>query len=263
MNQKEYSSFNKVITFYLRLFTVSIGIIVLITLSSCVVHELSTEPDNDRTKIKGSGKTVSEVRELPNFNSITMNTAGLVKITSGENQYLEITVDENVLEYIKVYVEEEVLIIEIEEKVSISNFELTVDIVMTDLRSLVTNSAGSIRSLNQFEEDKINLMINSAGSISLDLKANQLNSMINSAGSLFLRGQVTHHNTILSSAGNVSAFDLGTETTTVLINSAGNAHVNVSELLDVTINSVGCVYYKGNPQIIQNINSIGCVISAN
>jgi hypothetical protein len=240
-------------------------ILILITLilPACVVQDWSTEPIDQRVKIKGSGVLISEERELPFFHSISMNTVGLVTISPGSEQHLEVTSDDNIMEYISIRVENDRLIIELDNDVTLSEYEILIDVTMTELKSLVTNSAGSIKGLNTFEENNVNLTINSAGNISLDLKANQLNSMINSAGNLLLSGQVTYHNAILSSAGNLSAFDLATETTVVLINSAGNAQVTVSKLLDVTINSVGCVYYKGYPEIIQNINSIGCLISAN
>jgi len=246
-----------------NLYIIILIMVVSFILPACLIEDLSTGPENERTRIKGSGVLISEEIVLPYFNSISMNTAGLVSITSGTDQHVEVTVDDNIIEYLSIRVEDEVLVIEVVKDVSLSKFRLTVDAMMTVLRSLVTNSAGSIKGENTFEENQINLMVNSAGSISLDMKANQLNSMINSAGNLFLSGEATHHNTVLSSAGNLSAFDLHSNTTTILLNSAGNAHVTVSELLDVTINSVGCVYYKGHPQVIQNINSIGCVVSAN
>jgi hypothetical protein len=263
MNQKEQKIS---ISSHGLLFTLSILSIITaisLSLSSCFVHEVSTEPANEHIKIKGSGVLVSEELDLPYFHSIRINTAGLVNTSSGDEQYVEISVDDNVLEYLSVYVRNEVLVIEIINNVSLSEFNLTVDVVMTDLRALTTNSAGSIKGLNTFEEDEINLTINSAGSISLDLKANQLNTMINSAGSMLLSGEAVCHNSILSSAGHLLAFALETDTTMIMLNSAGNASVWVLELLEVTINSVGCLYYKGHPRIIQDINSIGCVISAN
>jgi len=241
-----------------------LGIILFsLILQSCMVQDWSTEPETERTKIKGSGNLITEERDVPYYHSISMNTAGLVTITDGTKQHIEVTVDDNVMEYLSIRVENEMLIIEVVSDVSLSEYELIVDVTMTDLKSLITNSAGSIKGLTTFEEDQVNLMINSAGNISLDLIANQLNSMINSAGNLVLSGQVANHHTMLSSAGNLSAFGLNTETMVILVNSAGNAQVTVSKLLDVTINSVGCVYYKGYPELIKHINSIGCVISAN
>jgi hypothetical protein len=192
-----------------------------------------------------------------------MNTAGLVTLSQETEQRLEFSVDDNIADYLIIEVRDEVLIIEVVRNVTLSNFDLTIDVDMKKLESLVVNSAGSIKGLTTFEENQVNLMINSAGSIFMDLKVNKLSSMSNSAGNFFLSGQATDHDVMLSSAGNLSAFDLVTETTTIILNSAGNAHVYVSKLLDATINSAGSVYYKGNPTIIPHINSIGRIYSAN
>ena len=250
-------------TIYKKTYGVVFIFMMSLFLSACFVHDLSTGPEDDHIRIKGSGIMISEELDLTHFKSIAVNTAGLVTIASGTEQYTEVTVDNNIFQYLRIYVENEILVIEIVEDVSLSNYDLTIDITMTELRSLTTNSAGNIEGLNTFEEDQINLIVNSAGNITLDMNVNQLNSMINSAGNLILSGQTIHHNGVLSSAGNLSAFGLEAETTTLLLNSAGSAHVTVTKLLDVTINSAGCVFYKGDPQIIQTINSIGCVISAN
>ena len=238
-------------------------IISLFILSSCSVNDLGTGPDNEQNKIEGSGEFITEEIEVPYFHSISMNTAGLVNIRQGTEQTVIVTVDDNIMDYLIVRVQDDELIIEVINNVTLSNYELAIDVSMTDLESLVTNSAGSIRGLNTFEEDRVNLMVNSAGSIFLNLIVDQLNSVSNSAGNLFLSGQANKHNAMLSSAGNLSAFELATDTTTIILNSAGSAEVFASELLDVTINSVGSVFYKGNPVIIQHLNSIGRVYSAN
>jgi hypothetical protein len=238
-------------------------IIILFIFSSCSVNDLVTGPDNEQNKIEGSGEFITEEIEVPYFHSISVSTAGLVSIRQGTEQNVIVTVDDNIIDYLIVRVQDDELIIEVINNVQLSNYELAIDVNMTDLESLVTNSAGSIRGLNTFEEDRVNLMVNSAGSIFLNLIVDQLNSMSNSAGNLFLSGQANKHNAMLSSAGNLSAFELATDTTTIILNSAGNAEVFASELLDVTINSVGSVFYKGAPVIIQHLNSIGRVYSAN
>ena len=261
-NQNNFKSHIRNLVSYKNYVLLSL-LIISFTLPSCMIEDLATKPHIDNTKVRGSGDLISEQLDLPYFNSISMNTAGLVEIESGSDQEVQVSVDDNIWEHIIIRVQDEELIIEVEQGISLSDFDLTVEVRMTDLKALTTNSAGSIRGLNTFEEDQIRLMINSAGSISLDLIANQLNTLINSAGSLLLSGEVAYHNSMLSSAGSLSAFGLQTETTVIMLNSAGNAHVSVSELLDVTINSVGSVYYKGNPEIKQKINSIGSVISAN
>jgi hypothetical protein len=245
--------------FYLLTSLISLALLNM----SCMTDELSTHPDYEQHSIKGSGVLVSEERDGGYFHSVSMNTAGLVTVTQGSEHRIQITVDDNMMEYIVISIKDGELVIGTTPGVSLSDFNLTVDLTMTDLEVLCTNSAGSIIGKNTFEEDIVGLIINSAGNICLDLKAEQLNSLLNSAGNLMLSGEVIDHYAQVSSAGNLNAFDLQTNKTILMVNSAGNANVNVSQLLNVTINSVGSVFYKGYPEIIQHINSIGQLINVN
>jgi hypothetical protein len=252
---KKHNHFN----FYLL--TTLIGLALLNM--SCMTDELSTHPDYEKESIKGSGILVSVERNGGYFHSVSMNTAGLVTVTQGSEQNIQVTVDDNIMEYIVISIIDGELVIGITPGVNLSDFDLTVDLTMIDLEVLCTNSAGSIIGMNTFEEDIVDLIINSAGNICLDLRAEQLNSLLNSAGNLMVSGEVIDHYAQVSSAGNLNAFDLETNKTTLMVNSAGNAHVNVSQLLNVTINSVGSVFYKGYPKIIKHINSIGQLINVN
>lgn len=232
--------------------------------SACIIEKLSTCPDDcdeQSTRIKGSGNPVTEEIIVDYFHSVSMCTAGLVNVSQGAEQSVLVIVDDNILQYITVEVINQELVIAVVSGVSLTDYDLTVEVVMTDLKRLTTNSAGNIVGKTTFDADQVTLMANSAGNISLNLFANQLHSIVNSAGNLVLSGEVNTHNAMLSSAGNLIAFDLYTDTSFIMINSAGNAQVRVSSLLDVTINSAGSVYYKGNPTVIQRINSIGRVYS--
>ena len=88
-------------------------LIISVTLPSCMIEELATEPHNDHTKVKGSGDMISEQLDLSYFNSISMNTAGLVEIESGSDQQVQVTVDDNIWEHIIIRIQDDVLIIEV------------------------------------------------------------------------------------------------------------------------------------------------------
>ena len=263
---KYVSNFTEIIRHYNP--TLLIVLIVLLAFtcfnSACVIEKLSMDPDykgGHTTGIKGSGILISEQLELDYFDAVSMCTAGLVNVSQNEEQSVIVTVDDNILQYITIEVINHELIIAIVSGVSLADFNLTVEVNMTDLNSLTTNSAGNIIGKTAFESDRMTLMANSAGNIALKLFANQLNSILNSAGNLTLSGEVQTHQAMLSSAGSLAAFDLITDTSFIMINSVGSAQVRVSSLLDVTINSVGSVYYKGSPTVVQRINSIGRVYS--
>ena len=216
-----------------------------------------------RDMIKGSGKYVSKVRKHSDFHSVHISSAGIVNVLQGNEHKVIVTADDNIIQFITTGVSNEKLFIGIEHDVQIRDFEITVDVTMTDIEELSTSSAGSIFGENKFEADFIRLVTSSAGNINVEMEAEHLHSTLSSAGNIYLRGSVEKHDATLSSAGNLNAFGLTTNESTVILKSVGNAAVFVSELLDATVNSVGSLYYKGNPEIRQKVTSIGRIYSMN
>ena len=234
---------------------------VLVLMSCTIVEDSISHDPSDR--IRGSGDLITEVRTLPDFHSVHISTAGKVNVTYGTKQQASVTVDDNVLEYITTTVSDGRLDIGVWHGVQLSRFSLTVNLTMTDLEELSASSAGSFVGKNKFKADFVAFALSSAGDISLDIEADQVNSSLSSAGDLFLTGTANKHQAVLSSAGDLHAFNLITNTTTVIVSSAGDAEVFANDLLDVTISSVGSVYYRGYPRIRQHISSLGKLINRN
>ena len=246
-------------------FFLLVGIIIFIT--SCNDSSCPTCPDkghwNNNNNIYGSGNLISEERIVPIFNSINHGTVGEVNITYGAVQEVIVTTDDNIQKYIRTDVKQGKLNIYIDCDSGLSDFSLTIDIVLNELKELAANSAGNIKSTNKFIAENVFLYLNSAGNIQLNLETNELHSNISSAGNLFLKGKAVNHYARLNSAGNLFAYDFETDTTIINVNSAGNAYVKVTGYLDVSLTSLGSLYYKGHPDISEYVSSIGRVINSN
>jgi len=240
----------------------SLGVICSIfvmLIMSCKDNPTVSSPE----VIVGSGNLVTEVRTLAPFHSVVLNTVGNANLRYGAAQAVSVTVNDNIMEYIRTTVSDGTLIIDVETGHRFTNFNLTVDIIMTDLEKLSNSSAGSINGKNKFPVDSVRLDLSGAGEIGLKLEVDQLNSSLSGAGNIVLSGNVASHQIAHSGAGNLLAFDLITETTTISLSGAGKEEVHVNQLLDVTISGAGSVYYKGHPTIIQNITGSGSLIDAN
>ena len=244
-----------------KLFLLILALLSLNT--SCLIVDMNDEFDDCDEFFEGSGFLQTEIRALPDFNSVDMTTAGKVFISTGAEQQVSVTVDDNIAEYITTTVRNGKLYIGTKPDMSLSNMNLTVNLTMTDLNELVASSAGSIIGKNRFEAQDIRLILSSAGNIWLELESDCIYSNLSSAGNLFLSGKAREHNIIVSSAGNLYAFDLMTETTKITLSSAGNAEVYVTQLLEATLSSIGSLYYKGHPTIYKNLSSKGKVIDKN
>lgn len=217
-------------------------------------------PDNS---IKGSGNLISESRNFTSFNSIHIATAGTVFLTQSDSQNVVVTVDDNLMQYIRISLSNYVLTIDIEPNVSLQDLHLTVEISLPQLIELHTSSAGNFIGQNLFTSDEMRLSSSSAGNIFLNLEADYLFTNLSSAGNANLSGSVSVHNAIISSAGGLHSFGLNTDTTTISLSSAGNAEVFVNDLLNATLSSAGSLFYKGYPIINATVSSIGVIINSN
>lgn len=235
---------------------------LLVIGSGCTIYDDCVSPE-DIESIHGSSVIISQNRILPDFHSVHINTAGEVSVLHGTEQSVDILADSSLMQYISTTVNNGILIIDIKKGVHLSHFDLKMNITMTDLEELATNSAGSISGKNKFKADVVCLKSSSAGDIRLELEADQLYSILSSAGDIRVNGSAKTHHAIVSSAGNLHAFDLFTETTYVTVSSAGNAAVNASQFLNAIISSIGSVFYKGSPAISLSISSKGQLIDAN
>ena len=241
-----------------RICIVAAGSAVLLFLFSC-----KAPTDSDSGTIIGSGTLVTQVRSHVPFHSVELFTVGTVNVRSGSEQKISITVDDNILEYVRTTVSNGSLLINLDPGRRFSNLNLTIDLTMTDLEALSNSGAGSITGINPFAVDNVRLNLAGAGHIILELDAAELDSTLSGAGNIVLNGSVGLHGIAHSAAGNVLAFGLITGTTNISMSGAGRAEVYVNQLLDVTISGAGSVYYRGRPTVVQNITGTGQLIDAN
>jgi Putative auto-transporter adhesin, head GIN domain len=257
--------FTKSFNTYLKvIFGLSLLFIITVNFScSDDCNPCSSNYNNSDNSIQGSGNLVSEVRDFPSFNSVHIATAGTVFMTQSDTQSVKVIVDDNLMQYIRLSVANNVLTISIEPNYSLKDMHLTVDINLPELHELHTSSAGNFIGQNLFNCDELRLFSSSAGNIFLNLEADYLYTNLSSAGNANLSGTVPIHDAIISSAGGLHSFNLETDTTTISLNSAGNAEIYVNDLLNATLSSAGSLFYKGSPVINASVSSMGIIVNAN
>ena len=245
-----------------------IGFMLLVSIFvnySCVDESspISSNYNYSENSVKGSGNVVSETRDFDSFHTIHIATAGTVFLTQSDTQNVKVTIDDNLIEYIRFSVANNVLIIDVAPGYSLRNMHLSVQIKLPLLKELHTSSAGEFVSQSTLYCDELRIFTSSAGNVSLDLEANYLFTSLSSAGNVNLTGTASNHDVFISSAGSLHAFNFITDTTTIHLSSDGMGQVFVKKLLNATLSSLGLLYYKGNPVIHATVSSLGKIINAN
>jgi hypothetical protein len=131
-------------------------------------------------EIKGNGKRELQKRQVASFTSISTNGAFTIEVTCQKALSLEIEGDENVLEFVKTEVDNNILRLENTKSFSISD-PIRVRISVPNLEGLAVNGAGHI-DIKGMNNDKFEIDTNGAPTITVSGTTKMVDIAANGAG---------------------------------------------------------------------------------
>jgi len=229
-------------------------ILSLVVLSAC-----------NFTVANGSGKVISQDRQVSGFSRVSLSGIGQMIITQGNTESLTIDAEDNVLPMITTNVVGDTLHIDFKN----DNFQVNViptkpiiyHLAVKTLNGIQLSGAGSV-DMSNLTTDNLSVSSSGAGSVHLrTITAQSITSEISGVGGCDLSGKVTSQSINISGSGSYNAPDLESQTATVVISGAGGATVWAKSSLNVTISGAGSVNYYDNPLITRTISGIGSIVS--
>ena len=217
----------------------------------------------DKEVVRGSGNSVSENRNVRDFDSIQMMIQGNVIITQSDRESLQVTADDNLMDYIKTEIEGRTLVLEYTKAADDLDIRPSTaylfEVEMIDVVELEIFGMGDINS-ETIVSDRIDLSIYGLGDIHINkLSTDRLNVNIFGLGDVEVAGTASFVEIDIAGAGDVLAGDLQAEDAKVDIPGSGSATVWVSGDLDVNIPGAGTVRYYGDPLIDFNSPGAGAL----
>jgi len=203
--------------------------------------------------VSGNGKLIKQQREVAEFKGISVASGIDVIITQSDNIAVDVETDENLQDWIKTEVVNDILKIYTTKNIRNAK-EKKVYVKYKTLNSIDISSAGDVSSTNTLVTDKLNIDMSSAGDLNLTVEADEIEIDISSAGDARLQGKTNYLKAELSSAGDLNAFDLEAKKGDVRVSSAGDANVFVTEEAIFDCSSAGSIEFKGEPRI-KNIST--------
>lgn len=208
-------------------------------LTACGFNVTSPVP-NSLTRITGSGKVVTESRNVSGFDGIVVNGAGKIFVERTGAESASITTDDNLLASIVTEVRSGKLVIEFKPGIVTDHVtDLTFKVTAKDFNSLEING-GATADVKGVDTDQLTFTVNGAGVIKAAGRARQLTVTV-------------------SGTGAYNGEELDTQRASITNNGLGLAVVRVSEALNAQINGAGSVEYIGNPQVNKSVNGVGVV----
>jgi hypothetical protein len=206
---------------------------------------------------KGSGKVITENRDVSGFDKVLLSGIGDVTLIQGNQEGLVIEAEDNVIPHITTVVEDGTLKIGFDRKAIVPTKTVRFTLTMKNIHSVESQGVSNLTS-ERIDTDALTVGISGTGNIDLrNTTTTTLTANISGAGSFTVDGKATNQTVTMSGAGNYDGEDLQSNTANVVISGLGRVVVWVSDTLDVTISGTGGVDYYGNPQVNQQISGLG------
>ncbi|HCW07978.1 MAG TPA: hypothetical protein DGG95_11515 [Cytophagales bacterium] len=202
---------------------------------------------------------IKKTFELGEFKSIYVNSNYTVMLKQTNKQEVSVEVDPDILPLTKIFVENGVLMINVERKPDNPNKSIwskiddiklksvmKVMVSMKNISDLQVNGGGKIISENSIASDNLNLSVSGSGGMDLDIKGNNIKTEVSGSGNIALKGYATMNDIMLSGSGSLSAFACELEKAKVKVSGSGNCEINVTANLDALVLGSGTIKHKGN-----------------
>jgi hypothetical protein len=197
--------------------------------------------------------------ELPEFKGIYVNSNYTVYLKQSNKQEVDVEADPDIFALTKVFVENGVLMVNVERKPDSPNksiwskiddiklkMVMKVMVSVKNVNELQVNGGGKIVSENSIASDYLNLAISGSGSMDLDIKGNNVKTEVSGSGNVVLKGYATTNDIYISGSGSLNAFSLELENAKVKVSGAGTCEISASNKLEATVLGSGSIKHKGN-----------------
>ena len=214
---------------------------------------------------QGSGKVVTETRQVSGFDRVALSGIGNLTITQGEKESLKIEAEDNILPRIETLVQNHTLIIRYQnndwQKNVVPSKPINFYLTAKNIIGLELSGAGSINSA-KIDTDNLTISSSGAGSVKIDsLTAKSLTANLSGIGGCQIAGKVNNQNLVISGTGSYNTPDLESQNASIVISGAGSSTVWSTIALTVIISGAGSVRYYGDPVVTKTISGIGSIIS--
>lgn len=210
--------------------------------------------------IEGSGRVVTEEKNVRNFHAVSISVPGKIQVRQGEREGVQIETDDNIQAEMETVVEGETLKIRMKQKDTYPKTRhLNVTVYVKHLDELALESSGSVRSDKIVSHD-LRLRVGGSGDVTIaELKTETLKVSIGGSGSFSARGVAPQISAAIGGSGKLDMRHLAAKDVRIGIGGSGKVETWVTDNLSVSIGGSGHVNYYGDPRVSKSIGGSGKV----
>ncbi|HJW74921.1 MAG TPA: head GIN domain-containing protein [Thermoleophilia bacterium] len=220
-------------------------------------------------EVTGSGTPVTGQHDYAGFSRVQVDNAFAATVTRGDTFAVSVTVDDNLVEYLRVELDGDTLRIGLDSNKRYRDVTLMAEVTMPSLRALEV-TGGSTADVTGFaSQDPLDLQLSgagkadftdmSAGDVSVDvsgaahlsggLEAQELNGDVSGAGQVSLEGSASRAKLEASGAGKLELKDFSVQDVDLQLSGGASAEVRVTRSLNVEASGGAHLDYYGSPTL--------------
>ncbi|WP_196895978.1 head GIN domain-containing protein [Aureivirga marina] len=203
-------------------------------------------------KIKGNKNLITATREISYFQEIKSKGSFKVILTDGKQGEIEITAEENLMEYIITEVTDNKLSIHYKKGKNIQpRKEIIIKVPIKFINHLTLSGSGEIISEVPIENKEFSIVVTGSGDISLEeVESKNITATLSGSGNLDIAGETNKLKVRISGSADFEGKKLESDKVDITISGSGNATVYANNSLKARVSGSGDIYYKGNPKNI-------------
>jgi hypothetical protein len=210
--------------------------------------------------VTGSGKIISEKKEVKNFTGISASSGFDVEVRIGSPASVEIQADDNLMKLVQVKVVGNTLRIHAKNGISFTDCHFKALVTVPGLDHIESSGAATVNVLDEIKNsEKIELHASGAAKIKAQVDAPKIDAESSGAANIELTGKTQNFDANASGGANIHAIGLLSENADAEASGAGNVHVYASVKLDASASGAGNVFYKGGATVHEESSGAGNV----
>jgi len=204
----------------------------------------------------GSGNLETETYAFADFTEVEISSAFEFEIEQSSSYSINVTADDNVLDYVRVSQDGQTLKIGLGRVIWLGPVTLRASVTMPQLSGLTVSGAsrGTVSDFSSTED--LDITVSGASRVTGDITAGNVEFDISGASTIQLEGSA---NDMVADVSGASSFNLGDFTVNnadVDFSGASSGTVNLNGRLDADLSGASKLWYIGEPTM-GNINTSG------
>jgi len=213
---------------------------------------------NNREKIKGNGKETIISKTTTEYDAIHAGGFFDVELVSGKEGNIKIKGEENLLEFINIEVNDNVLKVYIDKSKQLecsNNKKIVITIPFDKINTIKFSGSGDIYTQNKISGSYLELKLAGSGDMKIDTDAAKVVASLAGSGNIVLSGKTADLDLSLAGSGDIDSKSLMANNINAKVAGSGDIIVNSTNKLSAKVTGSGNIQYKGKPESLDKVVS--------